>query len=105
MKLRKRLGIGNLETPNEWGEAILNYFATPFAEYSLQHLASKFDTFKNSALDRYKVPTNHTNGGNGNGTHRQTDHQKNNAVLQDFLDRNMAQEVFGDVPHVRKDPK
>lgn len=104
MKLRKRLKIGNLDTPDSWADAIENYFASPFSEFSLQHFASKFDTFKNSSLDRFKVPTNHVNGGNGNGK-RETDHQKNNRVLQGFLDRNLAPEVFGDVSDVRKDPE
>lgn len=60
-RLRNRLNLGTNETPKNWDEALVNYFASPFSEYSLQHFASKFDTFKDSSLDRFKVPT-------GNGT-------------------------------------
>ena len=63
VKLRKRLKIGTGDTPENWEAALTNYFASPFAEYSLQHFASKFDTFKNSPLDRFNKPVNHVNGG------------------------------------------
>ena len=72
-KLRKRLKLGSAETPNDWEIGIENYFASPFSEFSLKHFASKFDTFKNSRLDRYKTPVNHVNGGNGNGRNQKTD--------------------------------
>lgn len=61
-RLRKRLKIGTEETPTHWHVAIENYFETPLAEYSLKHLAAKFDTFSASPLDRYRIPTNHKNG-------------------------------------------
>lgn len=71
-KLRKRLKIETGDTPANWTEAISNYFASPFSEFSLQHFASKFDTFMNSALDRFKTPINHKNGGNHGSALEQT---------------------------------
>ncbi len=101
-KLRKRLGVGTQETPDGWPEAILNYFATPIAKYSLQHLAADFDTFKNSALDRFGKPINHANGG-PNGPQRETEYEKNNRAVKNFLDRAVAAPVCPDVPDVRED--
>lgn len=76
MKLRKRLKLETRDTPDQWEPAIANYFASPFDTYSLRHFVSKFDTFKNSALDRFKVPINHANGGNGNGSKLSREQQK-----------------------------
>ncbi len=103
MKLRKRLGIGTLDTPEDWESALLNYFASPFSEFSLKHFASKFDTFKNSRLDRFKVPENHVNGGNGNGSRKETDAEKNNRAVKDFINRSVAPAVRSDVQDVRED--
>jgi hypothetical protein len=66
-RLRKRLKLNPGTSPEDWESALVNYFASPFPEYSLRHFSSKFDTFKNSSLDRYHVPVHHRNGGS-NGT-------------------------------------
>lgn len=75
-KLRDRLGLIHPSTPQGWVDAVTNYFASPFSEYTLKHFASKYDTFKNSSLDRYKVPVNHANGGNENGAKPSLEQQK-----------------------------
>lgn len=71
MKLRKRLKIDTWETPEGWDSAVINYFASPFDQYSLRHFVSKFDTFKNSTLDRFGKPTNHRNGGSNAANDKQ----------------------------------
>ena len=103
--LRKRLNLQSRDIPLDWDSALLNYFASPFDEFSLKHFISKFDTFCLTPLDRYNKPVNHANGGNGNGSHKQTDREKNISALKDFVDRSLAPEVFGDIPHVRENPK
>lgn len=103
VKLRKRLGIDTWETPDGWNDALVNYFASPFSKFSLQHFASDFDTFKNSPLDRYGKPINHLNGGNGNGSRKETDAEKNNRAVKNAIDRSMAAQVRSDVSDVWED--
>lgn len=89
-KLRKRLKIGTLETPESWGAALIHYFGTPLSKFSLQHFATDFDTFKNSPLDRFGKPINHANSGaNGNGRPKDKDdiNRENAQRLLDRLDR------------------
>lgn len=87
-KLRKRLDLGSKETPEHWEAALLNYFASPFSEFSLQHFAAKFDTFMNSSLDRFKTPVRHKGNGNGipqNETASERRSRKNREVADEIL--------------------
>ncbi len=45
----------------------------------------------------------HSAKGNGNGRHRETDHEKNNRAIQAAIDRSVATEVLGDLPNVWED--
>ena len=105
-KLRKAYSIGGKATPPGWGDAVRNYYGSPLSKYTMADMAVRYSVFKNSSLNNYKNPVNHVNsGGSGNGTNRETDHEKNNKVLKDFVDRNMAPTMFGDVPDVREEPE
>ncbi len=54
--LRKQLRISGKGTPENWLQANENYFDTPMDHYTLADLCKRFDSFRKSALDRYKKP-------------------------------------------------
>ncbi len=66
-KLRVGYKIGGKETPEGWKDAIVNYFGSALSKWTIADLANRYQVFRNSAVDRYGKPINHTNGGNGNG--------------------------------------
>jgi len=91
--LRKANGIANLEKPPEWDQAVENYFASPHDKVSLAELAEpgRYAIYKNSPLDRYKVPINHKNsGGNGNGNGHKSPAARRSADQDESTDRVMA---------------
>lgn len=98
--LRKAFGIGKT-TPPDWKTACLNYFGSPLPKWTLADLSVRYSVFRNSSLDRFKTPINHT-GANGNGNQRETDHEKNQRAARDFMARSVASEMRGDVPDVRE---
>lgn len=54
--LRRRLGIGTRDPIPDWTRAVQNYLASPQSKYTLADLSSRFDVFRQSALDRFKQP-------------------------------------------------
>lgn len=92
--LRKRLGCETTATPPEWEAALLNYFASPFDEYSMQYFTAKFDTFKNSRLDRFGKPVNHIHAG-ANG-HELDKQQRNAETAKRLLARLDSEDRGGD---------
>lgn len=101
--LRKRLGLIHPQIPPGWSDALINYYATPQKKYSLRDLCVNFDAFKDSPIDRYGKPLNHVNTGGSNGTARETENDKNNRAVKDFITRSLAPEVRSDIPDVREE--
>jgi uncharacterized protein YdaU (DUF1376 family) len=54
--LREQLGLTGKATPENWLQAIRNYFNSPLNQYTLADLCNRFDVFLNSSLDRFGKP-------------------------------------------------
>lgn len=65
-KLRRANRLGARASPERWAEAVENFFSSAMASWSLADLAVRFGTFRNSPLDRYGKPVNHS-GAKTNG--------------------------------------
>jgi hypothetical protein len=61
--LRRRIGIEIQAPIPDWSRAVTNYLNTGLSKYTIADLATRFDVFVHSALDRYNKPTKGTNGG------------------------------------------
>jgi Helix-turn-helix domain len=61
--LRKHLGVDKRAPPQEWDwdKAVANYFASPNGAYTLADLCTRYATFRQHALDRFKQPIGATN--------------------------------------------
>lgn len=55
--LREAQGIGTIDTPPLWDQAIAHYLASPMGKHTLADLCARFATFVVSPLDKYKNPT------------------------------------------------
>ncbi len=85
----------------------------------LESLINRLDRWGEEEPAKFRKKKNHyatllnwaeRDGGNGNGPGRnkpvrETDHEKNQRAVNEFLDREMAREMRGDFPDVRENPR
>ncbi len=97
-QLRKAYGIGTMDTPPHWSEAIQNYYGSPLSSWTMADMVVRYSVFSNSPLDHYKNPINH--GGNGNGkreSETQARERRTNESAESFY-RRVDEKISGGVP-------